>query len=79
LRAIFGPTNDNREWRIKCNELYILYKESDIVKYIKTNRLKWAGHLIHLEEHSSTRRVLIEVVEGRRQRGRPKLDDGKMV
>ena len=43
LRAIFGPTNDNREWRIKYNvELYTLYKESDIVTYTKTNRLKWA-------------------------------------
>ena len=32
LRAIFGPTNDNGEWRIKYNnELYTLYKESDIV------------------------------------------------
>jgi len=27
LRAIFGPTNDNAEWRIKHNnELYTLYK-----------------------------------------------------
>ena len=41
LRAIFGPTNDNGEWRIKYNnELYTLYKESDIVTYIKINRLK---------------------------------------
>ena len=32
LRAIFGPTNDNGEWRIKySNELYTLYKESDTV------------------------------------------------
>jgi len=37
LRAIFGPTNDNGEWRIKYNELYTLYKESDIVTYIKIN------------------------------------------
>jgi len=28
LRAIFGPTNDNGEWRIRYNnELYTLYKE----------------------------------------------------
>jgi len=37
LRAIFWPTNDNREWSIKYNELYTLYKESDIVTYIKIN------------------------------------------
>jgi len=41
LRAIFGPTNDNGEWRIKYNnELYTLYKESDIVTYITINQLK---------------------------------------
>jgi hypothetical protein len=32
LRAIFGPTNENGEWRIKYNnELYTLYKENYIV------------------------------------------------
>jgi len=79
LRAIFGPTNDNGEWRIKYdNELYTLYKESDIVIYIKINRLKWAGRVICMEEQSATRRVLIAVVEERRERGRPKLkwEDG---
>ena len=79
LRAIFGPTNDNGEWRIKYNsEFYILYRESDVVTYIKINRLKWAGHVIGMEEQSATRRVLVAVVEGRRQRGRPKLrwEDG---
>jgi len=79
LRAIFGPTNDNGEWRIKySNELFTLYKESDTVTYIKINRLKWAGHVIRMEEQSPTRRVLVAVVEGSRQRGRPKLrwEDG---
>ena len=41
LRTIFGPTNDNGERRINYNnELYTLYKESDTVTYIQTNRLK---------------------------------------
>ena len=81
MKAIFGPTNDNGEWRIKYNkELYTLYRERDTVTYIKINRLKWAGHVIGMEEQSATRRVLIAVVEGRRQRGMPKLrwEDGVM-
>jgi len=81
LRAIFGPTNDNGEWRKKYNNgLYTLYKESDIVTYIKINRLKLAGHVICMEEQIPTRKVLVAVVEGRKQRGRPKLrwDDGVM-
>jgi hypothetical protein len=57
-----------------------LYKENDIVTYIKVNRLRWAGHVIRLEEQSPARRVLTAVVEGRRQRSRPKLrwEDGVM-
>jgi hypothetical protein len=57
-----------------------LYKESDIVTYINISRLRWAGHVIRLEEHSAARTVLVAVVEGRRQRGRPKLrwEDGVM-
>jgi hypothetical protein len=52
-----------------------------IVTYIKINRLRWAGHVIGLEEQSPARRVLVAVVEGRRQTGRPKLrwEDGVMV
>jgi len=79
LRAIFGPTNDNGEWRIKYNgELYTLYKDSDIITYIKINHLWWAGHVIRLEEQNPARRVFAAVVEGRRQKGRPKLrwEDG---
>jgi hypothetical protein len=57
-----------------------LYKESATVTYIKINRLRWAGHVIRLEEQSPGRRFLVAVVEGRRQRGRPKLrwEDGVM-
>ena len=57
-----------------------MYKESDIVTYIKINRLKWAARVIRMEEQSTTRTVLVAVVEGRRQRGRPKLrwEDGVM-
>jgi hypothetical protein len=71
--------NDNGEWRIKYNnELYTLYKDSDIITYIKINRLRWAGHVIRLEKQNPARRVFAAVVEGRRQKGRPKLrwEDG---
>jgi hypothetical protein len=81
LRAIFGPTNGNGEWRIKYkNEFYTLYKESDIITYIKINRLSWAGFVIRLEEQNPARRDFAVVVEGRRQKGRPKLrwEDGMM-
>jgi len=45
-----------------------LYKENDRVKYININRLKWAGYVIRTEAQSATKRVLVAVVKGRRQR-----------
>jgi len=35
--------------------------------YIKINRLKWAGHVIGMEEQHPTRRFLVALVEGRRK------------
>jgi hypothetical protein len=36
---------DKGQWRRRYNfELYKLHVEPDLVKYIKINRLKWAGH-----------------------------------
>jgi hypothetical protein len=70
LRAIFGPTNHNGEWRIKYNnELYTLFKGSALITYIKINRLRWAGHVIRLEEQNPARRVFAAVAEGRRRAG----------
>jgi hypothetical protein len=47
LRAIFGPTSDNGEWRIKYNdELYTLYKDSDIITCMKIKCLRWAVNVI---------------------------------
>jgi uncharacterized Rossmann fold enzyme len=46
LRRIYGPTYEGG-WN---NELYSLYKESNIVEDIKIRRLEWAGHIITMEE-----------------------------
>ena len=54
-----------------------MYKESDIVTYIKINRLKWAGHVIRMEEQSPARRVLVAMAEGRRQRGKAETKIGR--
>jgi hypothetical protein len=40
LRVIYGPIKDNGEWRIRYNsELYALYKDVDIITFIKVGRL----------------------------------------
>jgi hypothetical protein len=47
LRKIFGPTKEaNCLWRIKTNEeMDKLIKRKNIIRLIKSQRLKWLGHV----------------------------------
>jgi hypothetical protein len=46
LRRICGPVNEGGMWRIRYNnELYKLYNETDIIRVIKIERLRWLGHI----------------------------------
>ena len=59
LRSIFGAINDRGQWRKRYNsELYELCKEPDLVKYIKINRLRWAGHLQKMKENKSSEKSI---------------------
>lgn len=57
LRRIYGPIKDNNQSRIlHNNELAALYKEIDIVKYIRLARLRWAEHVTRMDENSITKK-----------------------
>jgi hypothetical protein len=74
LRSIFGAVEDKGQWRRRYNfELYTLYDEPDFVKYIKINRLKWAGHVMRMDNNRITEGMLNTRPEGKRGTGRPKL------
>jgi hypothetical protein len=47
LRKIFGPTKElNGPWKIKTNEeLDDLIKQKNIIRFIKSQRLKWFGYV----------------------------------
>ena len=48
LRRIFGPKRDEviREWRKLYNEeLNDLYFSPNIVRVVKSRRMRWAGHV----------------------------------
>jgi hypothetical protein len=51
LRKIYGPTLDgDGTWKIKTNEeLEILIKIKNIVRLIKSQRLRWAAHVIRVD------------------------------
>jgi len=75
LRRIFGPKRDKvtGEWRKLHNEeLNDLYCSPNIVRGIKSRRMRWAGHVAHMGERRGIHRVLVGKPEGKRPPGRPR-------
>jgi hypothetical protein len=69
LRRIFGAKRDEvtREWRKLPNgELHILYSSPDIIRQIKSRRMRWAGHVACMGEGRNVYRVLVGKPEGKR-------------
>jgi len=50
-----------------------LYRSSNIVRVIKSRRLRWAGHLVRMEEGRSVFKILTGTPAGKRPLGRPRL------
>ena len=75
LRIIFGPRRDKvtGEWRRLHNEeLNDMYCSPNIVRVIKSRRIRWAGHVARMGEERGVYRVLVGKPEGRRPLGRPR-------
>lgn len=73
LRKIFGAINENELWRRRYNfELYQLYNNSDIVKFIKVQIIRWVGHIARMLDNEHTKRLTMSIPEGRRSRGQPR-------
>ena len=61
------------EWRrLHKEELNDLYSSSNIVRVIKSTRMKWAGHVTRMGEERVVYRVFLGKPEGRRPMGRPR-------
>jgi len=75
LRRIFGPRRDEvmGEWRRLHNEeLNDLYSSPNIVRVIKSKRIRWAGHVARMGEDRGVYRVLVGKPEGKIPLGRPR-------
>jgi hypothetical protein len=73
-RRIFGSKRDavTGEWRKLHNEeLNDLYSSSNIIRMIKSRRMRRAGHVAHMGKRRGVFIVLLGKPEGKRQLGRP--------
>lgn len=74
LRRIFGAVREGDHWRRRYNrEVYELFGEPDITRIIKLGRLRWAGHVARMPDGEVPRKLLEEVLDRPRSRGRPRL------
>jgi hypothetical protein len=75
LRRIFGLKRDEvmGDWRKLHNEeLHNLYSSPNIIRMIKSGRMRWAGHVARIGEKRKAYRILVGKPEGKRPRGRPR-------
>jgi hypothetical protein len=75
LRRIFGPKRDEvtREWRKLHNEeLHNLYSSPDIIRQVKSRRMRWTGHVARMREERQVYKVLVGKPEAKRPLGRPR-------
>jgi hypothetical protein len=73
LRRIFGPKRDEvtGEWRKLHNEeLHNLYSCPDIIRQVKSFRMRWAWHVARMGEERKVYKVLVGKPEGKRSLGR---------
>jgi len=73
LRRVFGPkgVEVTGEWRkLDIEEHRDLYSLPNIVRVVKSRRMRWAGHVSHMGEGRGVHRVLVGKPEGKRPLGR---------
>ena len=75
LRRIFAPKRNGitGEWRkLLSEELNSLYSSPNIVRVIKSRRMRWAGHVARMEEGRGVQKVLVGKPGGKKPLGRPR-------
>jgi len=66
FRRIYGPMCEEAIWRSRCNEeLYRLYDETDLVTIIKITRLRWAGHVMRMQDNLPCKKITLDKLEGK--------------
>lgn len=74
LRMIYGPVCIEGVWRSRFNhELYQLSQQPDVLKKVRTRRLRWAGHVSRMDDSVPSKRAFKNKPDGVRRVGRPNV------
>jgi hypothetical protein len=69
-----GPIQEKGHWQSRWNSgIYCLYKDLNIVDDTKIRRLRWAGHIIRMEEERSPKKILNGKAQNTRGVGKPRI------
>jgi hypothetical protein len=61
LRRIYGPLCEGETWRSRYDEeLYRLYDETDLVISIRITRLRWAGHIVRMQDDLPCKKITLD-------------------
>jgi len=72
LRKIFGAEGDEitGEWRrLHKEELHDLYSSPNIIRVIKSIRMRWTGHVSRMGKSTAAYRVLVGIPDEKRPLG----------
>jgi hypothetical protein len=73
LRKIFGPKREvDGSWRKLHNDVHSLYSSPNIVRVIKSRRMRWAGYVARMGEGRGAYRDLVGRPASKKLLGRPR-------
>ena len=73
IRRIWGPVNENGHYRIRTNlEIECALENEDIVRFIKSQRMRWLGHVERMMSDRMPKKIYSSSMNGKRRKGRPR-------